>query len=325
MKILRASLLLLLAACASGLSAAEYVIEDGGVGLTREELEYIVKFWTPDMQQAAAKDAGDRIELLNMALAGKKIAALADTIPPEADPDAYWRQVLTVRSMQRKYVLTNFIKTLEVPDMTALAQERYQTEKDKYALVPEQRISSHILLMCAPGKCVRDERRPEAEKVLAELQAGAKFEELAARYSEDPGSKGKGGKFDQWLTLGQANVEPYYVGAVFDIPKVGDHSGIVETKFGFHIIRLDGVEKAHYLPYEEVKDEIEATLRKEYLELAAKKYDASFRLTDKAYIDKAAVESISAPYEQAADAPDQVPLRPAETPPRAHAGKQPRP
>ncbi len=80
--------------------------------------------------------------------------------------------------------------------MTALAAERYQTEKDKYALVPEERYSSHILLLCEPGVCDRDARRVEAQKILDELKAGADFRELAGKYSEDPGSKDEGGQFD---------------------------------------------------------------------------------------------------------------------------------
>lgn len=282
----------------AGLRASEaYVIEDQGVGLTREELEYLVKlFWSPDMREAASRDPGDRIELLNMALASKKLAAQADTIPAEDNPDAYWRYVFTLRSIQQRYVVSHFMAGIEVPDMSALAAERYLTEKDKYALVPEERYASHILLLCEPGACDRDARRVEAEKILEELRAGADFREMATKYSEDPGSKNKGGQFDRWLTMGTKQVDPYFLGGVFEIDRVGDISGIVDTRFGLHIIRLDDLRETHYKPFEEVRDTIIATLRKEYIELATKRFDAGYRLTDKAYIDDAAVQEILAPY-----------------------------
>jgi parvulin-like peptidyl-prolyl isomerase len=183
--------------------------------------------------------------------------------------------------------------------MTALAEERYETQKDKYALVPETRLASHILLLCTPGVCDRDARRIEAEKILAELEAGADFGELAKTYSEDRASKDMGGRFDRWVKLGEAQVDPHFVGAMYEIGNVGDHSGIVDTRFGLHIIQLDGIEEAHYKPYAEVQDQIIATLRKEYIDLAAKEFDAGFRFTDDTYIDTETVEEILAPYKTA--------------------------
>ncbi len=278
---------------------ADIVVEDHGVKLTRQELEYLVKFWTPDMRAAAANDDGDRLELINMALANKKIAEKAKDITPETDADAYWRHVFEIRNKDREFVVRQYIKSLDVPDMTQLAQERYKTDKDKYALVPEERLSSHILLMCLPGKCDRAKRRPEAQKILDELKAGADFENLVALYSEDPGSKDKGGRFDRWLTLGMAGVAPRFTGGVFSIEKPGGYSDIVETQFGFHIIRLDDVHPAHYKPFADVKDRIIADLRGEYIKLAAQDFDASFRISDDAKINGTALEEILAPYKSA--------------------------
>ncbi len=281
-------------------AAARDVVEDQGVGLSSEELAFIVKSWGPDMQQAAANDAGDRIELLNMALASKKLAAMAPDAPPqEGDDEAYWRLQFAIRNAQSKYVVQQYLASLEIPDMTALAEERYETQKNKYALVPEQRLSSHILLLCAPGNCDRETRRIEAQQILEELQAGADFGELATRYSEDPGSKGQQGRFDRWLTMAETQVAPQYLGAVFEIEKVGAHSGIVDSRFGLHIVQLDDIKPAHYKPFAEVQDQIIATLRKEYIDLAAKEFDAGFRFSDETYIDTEAVEAILAPYQTA--------------------------
>ena len=275
---------------------ARDVVEDEGVGLSRPELEYLVQNWTPDMQQAALNDPGDRIELLSMALANKKLAARAASIPPEADPEAYWRLQLAIRNLQSQFVVRHFLKNLDIPDMSDLAAERYLTQKDRFAFVPEERYSSQILLVCPPGACDREPRREEAKKLLAELDAGADFSELATKYSEDGSGKVKGGKFDRWLKMGDPHVAPRYLGGLFAIEEVGDHSDIVETKFGLHIIRLDDIKPAYYKSYDEVKEDIIATLEKEYVELQARKFDAGFRLSDSAYIDNAAVEEILESY-----------------------------
>lgn len=280
----------------SHVGGAETVIEDEGVGMTREELEFVVRHWTPQMQKAAAVDRGDRLELLNMALTTKKIAAEADAIGPEADPDAWWKLQYGIIDRKRQFVQRHYLRTLEVPDMSALAEERYRTEKDKYALVPERRMSSHLLVRCLPGNCVPKEKRAAAQQLLQRLRDGADFEELVAEYSEDPGSKDEGGKFGTWLERGQPRVSPPYVQAVFELAEVGDYSDVVQTRFGFHIIRLDAVEPSYYRPYEEVEESIVATLTREYRELAAKEFQDRYLLTEGTVMDEAALEEIFAPY-----------------------------
>ncbi len=64
--------------------------------------------------------------------------------------------------------------------------------------------------------------------ILAELEAGADFSELAAKYSDDRANKDKGGKLDRWLTVDETQIDPYFLGAVFEIDKVGGRSGIVD-------------------------------------------------------------------------------------------------
>ncbi len=77
--------------------------------------------------------------------------------------------------------------------------------------------------------------RREAEQVVEELRKGGDFEVLARRFSDDPGSKERGGDLG-WFKQGQM-VRPFEQVAFAMRP--GDVSGIVETQFGFHIIRLE--------------------------------------------------------------------------------------
>jgi hypothetical protein len=277
--------------------AGEYVIEDDGVGMSLQELTELVKYWTPEMQQAAANDRGDSIELLNMALANKKIAREADKVTREANPELYWANQFRIRNVERQFVVTNFMNDIEVPDLSPLARERYLTEKDKYALIPEERLSSHILVLCKPPECNRAAKQPEVEEILVELQSGAVFEDLVIKYSQDPGSRDKGGKFNRWLKKGTySDVSPDYHEAVFKIDQVGDYSPVVESGFGFHIIRLDELRERAYKPYEEVRRAVIIDLYKEYKSLAAKEFDARYRLTDDALIDDAALDELFSPF-----------------------------
>ena len=67
---------------------AQAVIEDRGVGMERDELEQVIDRWPGEMKRAAANDLGDRLELLNIAMANKKMAMEADKLTPDSDPVA---------------------------------------------------------------------------------------------------------------------------------------------------------------------------------------------------------------------------------------------
>jgi len=289
--------------CMSAAAVAQTVIEDDGVSMSLQELEILVEHWPPNMQQAAADDAGDRFELLSMMLANKKLAQQFDQQQPGANPNRYWENQFVVRNLKRKLYVEDYLKDLQIPDMSALAQETYLADRDKWAAVPESRKSSHILIKCQGPECDETavkEKRALAEQVLAELQAGGNFEALAAKYSDDPGSKDKGGAFDRWLHEGMQKVDPHYVEGVFEIDAVGDYSGIVESPFGYHIIRLDAIKEKSYRSFEEAKADIVAALELEYKKLAAEEFDAQYRLSDKAVIDKKAMDRIFSKYKTAA-------------------------
>ena len=278
------------------LAAPSNIIEDGGVGIGRAELEQIISRWTPQMLEAAANDKGDRLELLNVALGSKKIALEGDKMTPEKNGDTYWKYVLSIRGAKQSFVLKNFMDTLVIPDMIELSKERYTTQKDKYAKVKEQRYSSHILFMCLPGQCDRSKLKVEAQVVLDELRQGADFVEFVHKHSEDESTKVKDGLFDRWMEMGEAGVTPPYSGGLFEISKTGEYADLVESQFGVHIIRLDGIRESHYLPYEEVKDTIITRLENEYRKLSAKDFNSQFIITDKAFIDGKAMDEIFAPY-----------------------------
>lgn len=280
---------------ATQVALADNVIEDDGVGFTREELEYIVSTWTPNMQQSAAKDMGDRLELLNMSLRIRKMARAADSIP--VGTEAYFRYTQAIEGEKRRFLLQEFVDTIEVPDLSDLAKERYETEKEKYALVAEKRSSSHILFKCATGSsCLRNEAEEQAQLVLDQLNAGADFEEMVQQHSGDPGSKAKGGKFDRWISMADTDVTPPYLLGTFKIEKVGDYSELVHSQFGLHIIRLDGIQEKYFLPYDDVKDQIKGDLETEYRKLALKDYRAQFNISDDAYIDGDAMDGIFSKY-----------------------------
>ena len=101
----------------------------------------------------------------------------------------------------------------------------------------EQRHASHILIgvSAAASPEAKAEAKKKAEQVLAEVKKSpAKFAELAKKYSQDPGSAEKGGDLG---TFARGSMVKPFEEAVFSM-KPGDISGLVQSDFGYHIIKL---------------------------------------------------------------------------------------
>src|ERR1700738_1694946 len=133
---------------------------------------------------------------------------------------------------------------------------QYQNNIQQYQ-VPNRVHLEHILFMTV-GKTDAevDEIKKNAEDVLKQAKKGAKFEDLAKKYSEDPGSKDKGGDLG-WITQGQT--VPEFEKTAFGLDK-GQISDLVKTQYGFHIIKVLDKEAARTKPLEEVKESIKVPL-----------------------------------------------------------------
>jgi len=152
-------------------------------------------------------------------------------------------------------------------------QAYYNQHRDEYR-VPEQAKVSHILIKTPlPGPDGKVDEKGVAEAqgraadLLKQLKAGAKFEDLAKKYSEDPGSAKESGALG-WI--GKGKTVPEFEKAAFSLPK-GQISDLVKTSYGFHIIRVDDRQDAHMKTLDEVKDQIEPILKQQKAQQVAQK------------------------------------------------------
>ncbi|MEM8493484.1 MAG: peptidylprolyl isomerase [Pseudomonadota bacterium] len=287
---------LLLTVCFAQHAASEsdsVVARDGEATITRAELEAALTMSPSSYRTRAANDLDERLELINNMLQIRKLALLADSLP--SDTPGYWETFFEVLAVKRTLALKYEKSRTKFPDPEALAQEYYATQKDKYALVPEQRLSSHILFASPPG-LPRDELRIKANEILEELRAGADFAAYVKEYSADPGSKSNDGLFDKWMTYGDPDVTPPYSEALFKVDSIGQYSAVTDSQFGLHIIRLDGVRESRYLTYEEAKNRIYADIEQDFNALASREVAARYVITNDAFIDGAAMEEIFEPF-----------------------------
>ena len=126
----------------------------------------------------------------------------------------------------------------------------------------EERRASHILIN-APKSASADERakaKARAEQLLAQVRAKPdSFADVARKNSQDPGSAAQGGDLD-FFRRG-AMVKPLE-DAAFALKK-GDISALVETEFGYHIIRLTDIKAPKTRSFEEMKPELEQEVKKQ--------------------------------------------------------------
>jgi peptidyl-prolyl cis-trans isomerase C len=166
----------------------------------------------------------------------------------------------------------------------AYARNLYQVNAAKFEM-PAQTRARHILLANSGADSLG-----KAKALLAQLRAGASFEELAKANSTDPGSAVKGGDLG-FFPAGKM-VRPFE-DAVNALAKPGDLSEPVESQFGYHIIRLEERKEKGRQPYEDVRPQLIEEARTTILNQARVSKVQS--LNKDFVIDKAAIEALTKP------------------------------
>jgi peptidyl-prolyl cis-trans isomerase D len=152
----------------------------------------------------------------------------------------------------------------------AEVKKQYEANARQYT-AEEERSAAHILIPVKPD--ASDSEKAAAKKLADDVYAKAKanpakFADLAKEYSKDPGSAEQGGDLG---SFGRGTMVKPFEDAAF-AAKAGDLLPPVQSDFGWHIIRVNGVRAARTQPFDEVKAQIEAELKKQK---AGQKFAAS--------------------------------------------------
>ena len=193
--------------------------------------------------------------------------SVAKVNPSDADIEAYYKDPKHAAEFEAPEQATVEYVVLDVDALkkgiTVSDEElrKYYTENESRYSTPEERRASHILVKAEKG-ATADERtkaKAKAESLLAELKKPQTvFADLARKNSDDPGSAPRGGDLD-FFSRG-AMLKPFE-DAAFAL-KPGETSGVVETEYGYHIIRLTGVRGGGKRSFESVRTEIEDEVKK---------------------------------------------------------------
>jgi peptidyl-prolyl cis-trans isomerase D len=145
-----------------------------------------------------------------------------------------------------------------IPQVSQQEVQQYLQQHQSEYSVPEQARSRHILIKVAAEADAKTDAaaKAKAEGLVKQIQGGANFTDLAAKNSEDPGSKDKGGEIG-FINRNTPFV-PEFLNAVFS-QKIGD-TQIVKSSYGYHIIQVEERQAAHAMSLAEVGPTIQITL-----------------------------------------------------------------
>src|SRR5262249_8711476 len=188
-------------------------------------------------------------------------------------PDRY-RTPERVRVRYAAYLPKDFASLAAPSDADVKAY--YDDHRDDRFTAPEEVRARHILIKLPPGadEKARAAARTKAEDVLAKVKKGGDFAKLAKEVSEDPGSAAKGGDLG---LFSRGKMVPAFDAAAFAL-EPGTVSDVVETPFGFHVIKVEEKLPGGPKPLDAVRDDIVKTLTEEKgLDLARKQAESDRR------------------------------------------------
>jgi peptidyl-prolyl cis-trans isomerase D len=200
------------------------------------------------------------------------MALRAKVNPSDAEVEAYYKaNTDKFRSPEQATIdyvvldLESLGKGITVPEDDL---RKYYTENASRYTQAEERRASHILVKAEKDMSAADrsKAKAKAEELLAQVRKSPQaFADIAKKISDDTGSAARGGDLD---FFGRGAMVKPFEDAAFSM-KPGEISNLVESDFGYHIITLVAVRGGEKQPFEAVRGEIEAEVRKS---LAQKRY-----------------------------------------------------
>jgi foldase protein PrsA len=233
-----------LAACSNdNADSSEVIVESKAGNITKEELYQSMK--EKYGEQALQELLYQKVLAENYEVTDKEVEEKVAELKEELGEN--FELVLQQNQLKDEEELKEVLKDQLLMEKAALKDVKVSEEevKKRYEEYKPEIKASHIL--------VEDEKT--AQEVKKKLDEGAKFEDLAKEYSQDPGSAAQGGDLG---FFGPGKMVPEFEEAAYGL-EVNKISEPVKSQHGFHIIKV--TEKKEKGSYEEMKDELEYELK----------------------------------------------------------------
>jgi len=197
-----------------------------------------------ELAKRIREKAGDRITLVR-------------GLQSEGQTFEWWKEQV------REDLILILMRQFKVPDSKIIISphrvEKYYAEHQEDFKVSDE-YKLRIIMINHAGKNTADGARKLAEEILAQLDQGVSFADMAGVYSEDT-YRAKGGDRD-WVELEKEHYQKQLDEAIRKL-KPGQHSGVIEAGDASWIVQVEDFKPAHFRTLSEVHGEIESTLKLE--------------------------------------------------------------
>jgi parvulin-like peptidyl-prolyl isomerase len=236
--------------------AGDFVLRDSDVGR-------LIGYQPPQAQKMLHEEPAQRAEFIRQLLLTRLVAEKARATGFDRRPDVKEQLGYVVdQFLAREYIDKVVAADVSVPE-TEL--KKYYQEHEKDFLVPESVKARHIFIEVPKDASpeVKGKARAKAEEVLARLRKGEGFSKLAKEFSQDADTAAKDGELG-WISPGKTNSGEFEK-AVFSL-KAGETSEVVETPFGFHIVKVDERREKRTATFDEAREYILNRLKGELVQ-----------------------------------------------------------
>lgn len=231
----------------------------GSYKLTLEEFESQIQSLPPQLQMALLRNPQMKEQFLDRWVDITLIAQEARDKKLDQDPEIQAKMEDIMNAVLAQEFLQREIEgKVKITDDEI--ETYYKGHKEEFTS-PESVKARHILLKVPEGADEKlwKEAESKAKDIKKKLENGEDFAELAKKFSDDPGSKNKGGDLG-FFTKGR--MVPEFESAAFSL-KPGELSDPVKTDFGYHIIEVKEKKAASTKALPEVQAQIRQTLQRE--------------------------------------------------------------
>lgn len=252
--------------------ASTELIRRGEAVLTLADLDGRMSRLAEIERGTHAREPLNLSRMIDRLLVNRQLAIEAREMGLDKDPAVQKDMELALEEVLATHRLNQLVRRENMPDFTPLARERFLTNPNQYG-VPETRRVVHVLI----DNSKRDDE--DALSIASEVRDQAvsgstPFRELVERYSDDPGKARNQGHYSIQRA---GEYVPEFEAAAKALAAPGDISEPVQTRYGYHIIKLLEIEPARPARFEDVEESLVGELRDTYINEVRGKYAAELR------------------------------------------------
>jgi parvulin-like peptidyl-prolyl isomerase len=269
---------------------ATVLLRSGTVVVTRADYDAELLRIPESHREAFGVDASRVDAMLGNLLVQKVLAAQARETGIDRDPMTQRRianEIDKLLSAERLLAVeAEARREFDAQNTDARVREVYLQRKESLR-TPEQVSVTHILF--ETKKRSTDEAMKLAQDVRARIVAGEDMEALARALSDDPSARRNGGRLDYFV---KERMDPAFSRASFAMVRIGEVSEPVVSRFGVHVIRLEGRKESAIPPFEDVKGTLTDEMRKAHVDRRRAEFVGGIRTDPNVYVNRDAVQAL---------------------------------